>query len=251
MNPSFSIIIPTYNSESSLKETLDSVLEQSFTDLEIILMDGGSKDITIAIAESYNDSRIKIYSEPDKGVYDAMNKGILKANGEWLYFIGSDDYLHAADVLQKVYDQLQKIKNHVLYGNVIIKGDAGWAKDGQIYNGKYTLQRLLRGNICHQAIFYRRSFLIENNLIYNLNYPIVADWDFNIQCRLKTSFTYLAIIVAVFNAGGISTGATNSDPFLDEIHHKYGHLFRTSHYPLFMQPFKSLYKRIKNKLINS
>ena len=251
MNPSFSIIIPTYNSESSLKETLDSVLEQSFTDLEIILMDGGSKDITIAIAESYNDSRIKIYSEPDKGVYDAMNKGILKANGEWLYFIGSDDYLHAADVLQKVYDQLQKIKNHVLYGNVIIKGDAGWAKDGQIYNGKYTLQRLLRGNICHQAIFYRRSFLIENNLIYNLNYPIVADWDFNIQCRLKTSFTYLAIIVAVFNAGGISTGATNSDPFLDEIHHKYGHLFRSSHYPLFMQPFKSLYKRIKNKLINS
>jgi len=251
MNPFFSIIIPTYNSEKTVKRTLDSIFFQNFKDYEIIFVDGDSQDETLSIVNQFKDYRVKIYSEPDKGVYDAMNKGILKANGEWLYFIGSDDYLHAADVLQKVYDQLQKIKNHVLYGNVIIKGDAGWAKDGQIYNGKYTLQRLLRGNICHQAIFYRRSFLIENNLIYNLNYPIVADWDFNIQCRLKTSFTYLAIIVAVFNAGGISTGATNSDPFLDEIHHKYGHLFRSSHYPLFMQPFKSLYKRIKNKLINS
>lgn len=251
MNPSFSIIIPTYNSESSLKETLDSILEQSFADFEIVLMDGGSKDHTIAVAESYNDIRLKIYSEPDNGVYDAMNKGITRSIGQWLYFIGSDDYLHAADVLQKVYHQLEKIKNNVLYGNVIIKGDAGWARDGQIYNGKYTLQRLLRGNICHQAIFYRRSFLIDNNLIYNLNYPIVADWDLNIQCRLKTSFTYLNIIVAVFNAGGISTGTTNSDPFLNEIHQKYGHLFRSSHYPLFMQPLKTLYKRIKNKLINS
>jgi glycosyltransferase involved in cell wall biosynthesis len=251
LNPSLSIIIPTYNSESSLKETLDSILEQSFVDFEIVLMDGGSKDSTIAIAESYNDSRLKIYSEPDKGVYDAMNKGITKSSGQWLYFIGSDDCLHTADVLQKVYLQLEKIKNNVLYGNVIIKGDAGWAKDGQIYNGKYTLQRLLRGNICHQAIFYRRSFLLDNNLIYNLNYPIVADWDFNIQCRLKTSFAYLDIIVALFNAGGISTGITNSDPFLNEIHQKYGHLFRSSHYPIFMQPFKILYKRIKNKLINS
>ena len=251
MNPLYSIIIPTYNSESSLKETLDSVLEQSFTDLEIILMDGGSKDGTVAIAESYNDSRIKIYSEPDKGVYDAMNKGIAKSSGQWIYFIGSDDFLYTPEVLQNITKKLKKIKNNVLYGNVIIKGDAGWANDGQIYNGKYTLQRLLRGNICHQSIFYRRSFLIENRLIYNLSYPVVADWDFNIQCRLKTSFSYLDIIVAIFNAGGISTGTTNSDPFLNEIHQKYGHLFRSSHYPLFMQPFKTLYKQIKNKLINS
>ncbi|MCX6171905.1 MAG: glycosyltransferase family 2 protein [Flavobacterium sp.] len=251
MNPFFSIIIPTYNSEKTVKRTLDSIFFQNFKDYEIIFVDGDSQDETLSIVNQFNDYRVKIYSEPDKGVYDAMNKGIAKSSGQWLYFIGSDDYLNAADVLQKVYNQLQKIKNHVLYGNVIIKGDAGWAKDGQIYNGKYTLQRLLRGNICHQSIFYRRSFLIENNLIYNLNYPIVADWDFNIQCRLKTSFTYLNIIVAVFNAGGISTGATNSDPFLNEIHQKYGNLFRTSHYPLFMQPFRSLYKRIKNKLINS
>ena len=251
MNPLFSIIIPTYNSESSLKKTLDSVLEQSFSDFEIVIMDGGSKDKTINVAKSFKDSRLKIYSEPDKGVYDAMNKGIARSSGQWLYFIGSDDYLYASDVLQKVCNQLEKIKTHVLYGNVVIKGDAGWAKDGQIYNGKFTLQRLLRGNICHQAIFYRRDFLIDNNLIYNLNYPIVADWDFNIQCSLKTAFTYLNIIVAVFNAGGISTGATNSDPFLNEIYHKYGYLFRSSHYPLFMHPFRILYKRIINNLNNS
>jgi len=246
MVPFFSIILPTYNSELSLKTTLDSLLNQTYSNFEILLMDGGSKDATIAIAESYNDCRIKIHSEPDRGVYDAMNKGMGLAIGDWLYFIGSDDYLHTSDVLQNISSKIKIIKNHVFYGNVIINGDAGWAKDGQIYNGKYTLQRLLRGNICHQSIFYRRSFLIENNLIYNLSYPIVADWDFNIQCRLKTSFTYLDTIVAVFNAGGISTGRTNSDPFLKEIQLKYGYLYRTSNYPQFMQPFKRLYKLIMN-----
>src|SRR4249920_3431468 len=102
MNPFFSIIIPTYNSESSLNKTLDSILSQTFTDFEIILTDGVSKDDTIAIAESYNDSRLKIHSEPDKGVYDAMNKGMSLATGKWLYFIGSDDYLYNDEVLQTI-----------------------------------------------------------------------------------------------------------------------------------------------------
>jgi glycosyltransferase involved in cell wall biosynthesis len=248
--PFFTIIIPTFNASKSVSIALKSVLQQTFQNHEVLVVDGQSTDNTLEVIKNYKDNRIICITEPDKGVYDAMNKGIQQARGEWLYFLGGDDYLNAKDVLQIIYHQLKKIKNNVLYGNVIIKGDSGWAKDGQIYNGKYSMQRLLRGNICHQAIFYRRSFLIDNNLIYNLNYPILADWDFNIQCRLKTSFTYLNVIVAVFNAGGISTGTTNSDPFLNEIFQKYGYLFRSSNYPLFMQPFKSLYKRIKNNLIN-
>ncbi|MGG7036726.1 MAG: glycosyltransferase family 2 protein [Flavobacterium sp.] len=248
MSPFFSIIIPTFRSEKTLENTLKSIFSQKFSDFEIILVDGKSDDQTLAIANSFQDPRIKVFSEPDKGVYDAMNKGIGLANGEWLYFIGSDDYLYDDEVLQIVSQKLQKIKNNVLYGNVLIQGDAGWAKDGQIYNGEFSLQRLLRGNICHQSIFYRRSFLIGNDLKYNLSYPIAADWDFNIQCRLKTPFTYFNSIIAVFNAGGISTGKTNNDPFLTEINQKYGHHFRSSHYPSFMQPLKKVYKWVKNKI---
>jgi len=246
MNPFFSIILPTYNSELTLDKSISSIINQTFKNFEIILLDGLSKDNTISIASSYNDTRIKIYSESDKGVYDAMNKGIKLAKGEWIYFLGSDDFLYNQDVFETIYKKLNKIKNHVLYGNVLISGNSGWAKDGQIYKGKFSFQRLLRGNICHQCIFYRRSFIEKNQLKYNLRYSISADWDFNISCHLHTKFSYINQIVAVFNAGGISTGDSSQDPFLVEINEKYGHLYRSSNYPNFLQPLKKIYKWLKN-----
>lgn len=245
--PLLSIIIPTFNSESFLKIALESILNQTFSNYEVVIMDGGSKDDTLSVAQSYNDARIKIFCEPDKGVYDAMNKAMDKAQGEWLFFMGSDDSFYNSSVLKNVTPTLLSTKNHVVYGNVLIQGDSGWAKDGQVYNGKFTFQRLLRGNICHQSIFYRNSFVKKQDLKYDLKYPICADWDFNIQCGLKTSFTYINCIIANFNAGGISTGKTNNDPFLAEKNQKYGHLFKTSNYPTFLLPLKKLVKWIKKK----
>ena len=86
-----SIIIPTFNSANTLRRALDSIIGQTLNDLEVLIMDGVSTDQTLDIAKTYNDNRIRIFSEPDNGVYDAMNKGIDKASGEWLYFLGSDD----------------------------------------------------------------------------------------------------------------------------------------------------------------
>jgi glycosyltransferase involved in cell wall biosynthesis len=200
---------------------------QTYTNFEIILMDGGSKDGTLAIAESYHDVRIKIYSEPDKGVYDAMNKGIQQAKGEWLYFLGSDDYLFSNIVLEEVWSQLQTTTNQVVHGNVLIKGNTGWAIDGQVYAGKFSFQKLLKSNICHQSIFYNTSFIKKNELQYDLKYPISADWDFNIACRTLTKFTYIPEIIAVFNAGGVSSETTSEkEPFLLERKIKYAHLYK-------------------------
>ena len=98
-----SIIIPTYNSASVLAKALDSIVKQNFTDWEVLVMDGVSTDNTIKVAQSYNDSRIHIFSEPDKGIYDAMNKGIEKAQGEWLYFLGSDDWLLNGNVFDSLF----------------------------------------------------------------------------------------------------------------------------------------------------
>lgn len=246
MQSIFSIIIPTYNSEATLALALDSIIHQTFTNFEILILDGLSKDNTVALASSYKDARIKIFCEADKGVYDAMNKGMKLAQGEWIYFIGSDDFLYDYEVLNCIAKELESIKEDVLYGNVLIKGDSGWAKDGQIFKGKFTFQKLLRGNICHQSMFYRRSFIDKNKLEYNLRYPVSADWDFNISAHLLTKFHFMDRIIAVFNAGGISTGDAIKDPFHTEINEKYGHLYRTSNYPNFLKPFKKIYKWLQN-----
>ena len=115
--PRLSIIIPTFNSAKTLSRCLDSVISQSFTDWEVLMMDGVSNDDTIKIASSCQDSRIRIYSEPDKGIYDAMNKGIDKSRGEWLYFLGSDDYLFNSHSLEDVFkNDIEKYD--VVYGDV-------------------------------------------------------------------------------------------------------------------------------------
>jgi glycosyltransferase involved in cell wall biosynthesis len=247
MNPFFSIIIPTYNTGSCLSRVIESVLGQTHTDFEIVIADGGSKDDTIAVAKSYSDSRIKLYSEPDKGVYDAMNKGMNWATGEWMYFIGSDDYFYNDNVLQAMAQKLRKTKNHVLYGDVLVQGNTGWAADGQVYDGRFSFQKLLKSNICHQSMFYRRSFILKHRLQYELRYPISADWDFNIACRLRTDFSYTDTIIAVFKAGGISTGERN-EPFLLERKVKYADLYQ-KYEPGLLQRFRNRVKFTLKKAI--
>lgn len=226
MSPFFSIIIPSFNAENTILTALESILQQTFKNFEIRIVDGLSTDKTLEIIRGIDDNRIIVHSDKDKGIYDAMNKGIHYAQGEWLYFIGSDDYLYNKDVLQTLFQTLNKAKNHVLYGNVLIKGNTGWATDGQVYNGEYSFQKLLKSNICHQSMFYRRSFILKNQLEYDLKYPISSDWDFNIACRLLSKFTFINTIVAVFNAGGISSGKSISEPFLEERKVKYAHLYQ-------------------------
>ena len=226
MTPFFSIIIPTYNSEKTLAKTLDTILNQTFSDFEVLIVDGDSKDKTLLIASEFNNPKIKVFSEPDKGLYDAMNKGIALSKGEWLYFIGSDDYLYSDNVLLQIANKIKRTTRDVVYGNVLIKGDTGWAKDGQIYNGKFSFQKLLKSNICHQSMFYRKSFVEKNHLFYDLKYPVCADWDFNIRCRQLTDFAFTDTLVAVFNAGGISTGDQTFEPFLEERKEKYSHLYK-------------------------
>ena len=115
--PTLSIIIPTYNSASVLPKSLDSIVGQTFIDWEVLIMDGVSTDDTLKVAKSYNDSRIRIYSEPDKGIYDAMNKGIKKAAGNWLYFIGCDDWLLASNTLESIFS-MDINKYDIIYGDV-------------------------------------------------------------------------------------------------------------------------------------
>lgn len=200
----FSIIIPTYNSSQTIGETIKSVLIQDFEDFEVIVIDGASTDNTVKIIETFKDTRISIYSETDKGVYDAMNKGIEKSNGEWLYFLGSDDTLYEPSVLKKIYSNLDN--NDFVYGNVL------FSHSQVIWAGEFNREKLnLDKNICHQAIFYRKN-LFKKLGNYNLKFTIWADWDFNIRCfstpGIKINF--VDIVIANYNEiGGVSGGKTD------------------------------------------
>ncbi len=206
----FSIIIPTFNSASDIANALTSVLNQTFQDFEVIVVDGLSKDETLNIVGSFQDKRIKVISEKDYGIYDAMNKGIRTANGQWLYFLGSDDSLYDNDVLGNVHGFISNTSSKVVYGNVVVKGNTGWANDGQVYDGEFDLEKLLNVNIAHQAIFYHRSvFSICGK--YNLHYKVCADYDMNLRVASRFKMDYMNIKVSNFNAGGASTLAKDEN----------------------------------------
>ncbi len=218
-----SIIIPSFNSGECIQKCLNSISMQTFKDYEIFIVDGQSKDNTIDIVNSNieKDNRIHISSEKDNGTYDAMNKGIKRSKSEWLYFLGSDDELYDQDVLQKISDLLLSTSSDVVYGNVKVKGNAGWAADGAVYDGLFDTKKLLLRNICHQSIFYRKQFIIHHNILFNENYPVCADWDFNLRCWALGSFEYIPQTIAIFNAGGVSTKDIIEDDFGDDIIEKF------------------------------
>ena len=208
-----SVIIPTYNSKETIERCLKSLIFQTYQNFEICIIDGGSSDKTIDKVINFRShfKNIRIISESDKGTYDAMNKGIDIAQGDWVYFLGSDDEVYDENVFSDIFRADLEKNFGILYGNVHINGDTSWAKDGQLYDGEFLIQKLLTRNICHQAIFYRRK-LFNKLGKYNLRYPICADWELNLRFFPKTKSKYLDRTIATFHGGGIS-----SQPIIDPI----------------------------------
>jgi glycosyltransferase involved in cell wall biosynthesis len=177
--PLLTVVIPTRNAAADIERCLDSLAAQTSRDFAVCIVDAQSTDGTPERARAQAlraGLSLDCVSEPDAGVYDAMNKGIARSRSEWVYFLGADDILHDAQVLAEV---AQCIANHgadIVYGDVIEK------RSGARYGGAFSLDRLLfEGNLCHQSVFYRRS-LFERLGGYSARYPIWADWDFNIRC---------------------------------------------------------------------
>lgn len=203
--PQISIIIPCFNSERTICACLDSVIGQSYRNIEIIVVDGLSSDSTTNILREYESlcHNLKWISEKDAGIYDAINKGIRKSKGNWIYILGSDDRLYNNTTLEKVHALISETAEGVVYGNVKVKGDAGWAKDGQVHDGEFDLEKLLQGNICQQAVFYHRTVFKQVGY-FSLEYPVCADWDFMLHCAAKCPMKHISLIVAEFNGGGAS-----------------------------------------------
>ncbi|WP_312335594.1 glycosyltransferase family 2 protein [Sphingobacterium sp.] len=209
----FSIIIPTFNSASTISDSIKSVLDQSFDDFEILIQDGCSTDNTLAIVKSFPDKRIICCSEKDSGVYDAMNKAIKRCEGNWLYFLGSDDTLRSNSVLKQVYEVLRFTNAKVVYGDVNIVGNnTHYRLNGNgLYRGETSINELFDENICHQAIFYNSTIFFEEQCLYDLKYPILADYMFNLSLAARQEFLYVPITIANYNVGGISSNISDTN----------------------------------------
>ena len=197
--PMFSIVIPTLNVSATLHDCLSSVVTQTGVDLEVVLVDGGSTDGTLDIANSFAPrlgGRLVVDSRPDQGAYDGMNRGVGLATGTWLLFLGADDTLYETDTLARVAGFINEQEHSdLVYGDVIMRSNSFR------HAGAFDLDRLLfETNICHQAIFYRRR-LFDSIGPYNLRYPAWADWDFNIRCFSNPALVarYIDIVVARYN----------------------------------------------------
>jgi glycosyltransferase involved in cell wall biosynthesis len=206
--PLFTVVTVVFNGDKGLESTILSVLNQSYRNVEYIIIDGGSTDGTLDILRRHEDSIEYWVSEPDNGIYDAMNKALRLARGKWVYFLGSDDTLRNS--LEMVAEYL-KDERIIYFGTVYAPGLKS------ITQNPLGPWQLLRRNICQQAIFYPRALFESHH--FNLKYRILADWEFNMRCysSLHFSFQYIPVVVANYNnATGISSVCTDEQFMLDQ-----------------------------------
>ena len=238
--PFFTIVIPTFNSGQTLLSCLTSILNQTETDLEIVIQDGDSTDDTAEIVRSLNMPCIDFLSEPDAGIYDAMNKAINRSLGTWLLFLGSDDYLYDPHALRNVRKELIRTNAQLVYGDAKIVGDTPWAKDGTIYKGQIRPVELFTSNYSHQATFYHRQ-IFDNGHRYQTKYRVCADYDFNLFCTAKYRVQYMPIVVSAFVSGGMSSVETDAAFDKDKwenIIRYFGGKLKAPEFALFIKEFK-------------
>jgi glycosyltransferase involved in cell wall biosynthesis len=199
-NPLISIIIVVFNGVKTLEDALVSVINQTYNNFELIIIDGGSSDGTLNIIEKYK-SKIHIFiSEPDTGIYDAMNKGIKLAKGDWIFFLGCDDTL---------YNVLDKIAPKLTNESTIYYGNSFWNKKQKIYDHKFNFYKLSLRNICHQTIFYPKK--VFQLFLYDTKYRTHADYYLNIQLFGSNEFSFIYINEIISNYNDISTSSSNND----------------------------------------
>lgn len=205
--PLISIITVSYNAESTIEETILSVLNQTYPNIEYIIIDGGSLDKTVEIIKKYSDKISYWRSEPDNGIYDAMNKGLHVAAGEWCLFLGADDIFYSSNVLFEFSKKIN-YKEKIYYGDVLMK------HKNITYRGEVTsTYQLYEKNICHQAIFY--PYNIYKHKRYDIRYKILADkvYNWDLYRKYPKNFEYLNMTISIFNDTGISSNSIQDIQF--------------------------------------
>lgn len=218
-----SIITVTYNSAKTLRDTVESVLKQDYADIEYIIADGLSKDETVSIIKEYEpkfNGRMKWFSEKDKGMYDAMNKGIRMATGDVIGIINSDDFFHRTDIISKVAEAFVEDKSiEAVYGDVRFVNEDNLDKTVRYYSCKHWAPWRFRfGFMPAHPSFYTYKHNFEKFGYYQYDYRIAADYELLIRFlhknRLKAK--YLPLDFMKMRTGGKSTANWKSNYVLNK-----------------------------------
>lgn len=193
-----SVITINYNNADGLRKTLESVTRQTFTDFEYIVIDGGSKDESVEVIKEFEDKITFWVSEPDNGIYHAMNKGVKAARGEYCALLNSGDIYVDEQVLERMFSQ--GVTADIAVGDMI-------SDNGNVMRApeEVTMMFLMRGSLAHPASFTRRSLLLEHP--FNEQSKILGDHDFFMYALVKLNASYQRLegTVSVFDLTGISS----------------------------------------------
>ena len=195
--PSISIITVVYNAVDSIEQTIKSILDQNYPNMEYIIIDGGSTDGTIQLIKKYDEKISLFLSEPDKGIYDAMNKGILHAHGEWINFMNGGDCFNKSDVLTKIF--LNQIDDNIkfIYSDYFVKKRNG----EKMYTASFK-----KGIILHQSCIYRRS--LHNDFgRYHVSRPIIVSDYLFFNLIPKEYYFKTNVAISTNDGTGISSGS--------------------------------------------
>lgn len=197
------VVTVSYNSAGTIRRTIESVLQQNHKELEYIVIDGGSTDGTVDILREYADKITYWCSEPDRGIYDAMNKGIIKSTGKVIAFLNSDDW-YEDNVLGAVEECFLSTNADIVYGNFAREGKSEERKIIDLSHIDFE-ELHYEWPFCHQAMFFAKAWFDKIGL-YNENYKISADYEWVLKAYVnKAKFVHLPKIICTFSIGGFST----------------------------------------------
>lgn len=201
-NPKITVVTVCFNAKNTLEKTILSVINQTYCNIEYIIIDGASIDGTLEIIKKYEDRISHWQSEPDKGIYDAMNKGIKLATGDWINFMNAGDGFNSDGVLENLVPQIDD-DSVIVYGdvNLIFQSD-------ELKIKPYRLDFLKEDGMsfCHQSCFVKTSYHKEH--LFDISFKIVADYNlfYNAYFKDGVNFQYVPVLVSDFDAeDGISS----------------------------------------------
>ncbi len=206
-SPKFTIITITYNAARWLERTVVSILSQSYPNIEYLIIDGGSKDGTVDIIKQYAPGIAYWVSEPDKGLYDAMNKGLKQATGDYVWFINAGDTLQSAATVQRIAMKIGKRSSlpDIIYGETsIVDADGKPLGMRRLKTPKQLTWKSFRMGmlVCHQSFIAKRTIAPE----YDLQYRLSADYDWCIRCLKQAKSIYnTKMILSNYLEEGLST----------------------------------------------
>jgi len=207
--PKISIITVVYNGELTIKDTINSIIYQSFLDYEYIIIDGCSNDNTLNIVNEFSDKINHIISEPDKGIFDAMNKALLLAKGEWLIFINSGDLFYEKNTLFRLFNSnINFYAFDLIYGDVLLYDN----KDDYVFKSKTSKIKINLNAICDPSVFIRK----EAHDFFDLRYKLSADHKIIYKLFKSNKVYYSNFIICKILIGGVSSNLlkTRNEKFL-------------------------------------